>query len=243
MLQQKIKIKNRIKGETSKAFNLSALFIFIFLFSFNLIHADPPFAQPQNLLGGYEIKIPPFDTFKQNEDLNLNFHLFNLSNGVPIDNSSTDCFIHLYQSNGIQELEIEVPHESFNTINNEWEILILGDNFSGIGNYAYIVQCNSSSLGGFESISFSITPSGNSGTANIVFFIAVIVLLFGLNLFGINEKNVYMTMLSGMSLIFLGIYMINNGIIIFRDSLTNYIAYITIAWGFISSIGAILEES
>ena len=43
-------------------------------------------------------------------------------------------------------------------------------------------------------------------------------------------------------LIFLGIYMISNGIIIFRDDLTNYIGYITTALGFGLTIFAIWKE-
>ena len=157
--------------------------LIIFIMFFSIIDAQPPFAQPQNLLGGYEIKIPPFDIFQQNKNVNLNFHLFNLSNGVPIDNSSTDCFLHLYKSNGDQILDIEVPHESFQTINNEWEILILGNNFSEVGDYGYIIQCNSTSLGGFESISFSITPSGKDIEIgeSIIYFILVLILI-GLDL-------------------------------------------------------------
>jgi hypothetical protein len=86
--------------------------------------------------------------------------------------------------------------------------------------------------------SFDITPSGDSGSANTVFFLFIILFIYALNLFGFFGKNEILTILGGMALIFLGVYMINNGIIIFRDNITNYIAYITIAWGAMSSIWA-----
>lgn len=85
---------------------------------------------------------------------------------------------------------------------------------------------------------FEITPSGASGTENIIFFVFVIVLLYGINLLGFFGKNEIMTILGGMALIFLGVYLIRNGVIIYRDNLTNYLAYITTAWGFVSAIWA-----
>ena len=92
-----------------------------------------------------------------------------------------------------------------------------------------------------ENICYEVTPSGKGGTENIVFFIFIIGLIYSINLFGFFGRNIPMTLLGGMALIFLGIYMINHGIIIYRDTLTNYVAYITIAWGFISSMLASYE--
>lgn len=89
---------------------------------------------------------------------------------------------------------------------------------------------------------FEITPGGNSGTSNIVFAVFIITLLYGLNLFGFFGKNIPMTILTGMALIFLGIYMVNEGVIIYRDNLTNYLAYLTMGWGFISAAWAGLEQ-
>ena len=68
------------------------------------------------------------------------------------------------------------------------------------------------------------------------------VLLYGITFFGFFGKNIPMTILGGMALLFLGVYLINHGIIIYRDTLTNYIAYVTIAVGAITALWAILEE-
>ena len=51
-----------------------------------------------------------------------------------------------------------------------------------------------------------------------------------------------MTILGGMMMMFLGVYTINYGIIIFRDNLTNYFSYVTIGIGFILSSWAVLEQ-
>ena len=89
---------------------------------------------------------------------------------------------------------------------------------------------------------FIVTPSGNSGNSNIALFILIIFLLYGINLLGFFNENVMMTVLGGMALLFLGVYMINNGIIIYRDNLTNYVGYVTSAWGGMSSMFALYKE-
>lgn len=89
---------------------------------------------------------------------------------------------------------------------------------------------------------FEITPSGQSGTENIVFFIVIILIVYGLTFFGFFGKNIPITILGGMAMIFLGVYLISQGVIIYRDTLTNYIAYLTIGVGIITSFWAILEQ-
>lgn len=113
--------------------------------------------------------------------------------------------------------------------------------------------CNTSNLGrydvvghgdlegtdtAFSGMFFKVTPSGNSGYENLIFNLFIIVAIYAINLFGFFGKNATMTLLGGMFLIFLGVYLINNGIIIYRDDLTNYFSYITIAWGAVSTLMA-----
>jgi hypothetical protein len=90
--------------------------------------------------------------------------------------------------------------------------------------------------------SFEVTPSGKGGTENTVFFIFIILFLYGITFSGFFGKNIPITILGGMALMFLGVYMITEGIIIYRDNLTNYIAYLTIAMGAITSFWATLEQ-
>lgn len=138
--------------------------LFLSLFFLSLISATPPFQQG-TFTNGYEIKIPPFDTFKQNTSLTLNFHVFNSSNGVPIDNTSTNCYLHFYNSFGEQILETEVPHSDSN-VDNEWEIVLTAGNISTAGNYGYNIQCYSTTddLGGFTTTEVIITSTGYEQT-------------------------------------------------------------------------------
>lgn len=131
-------------------------------------------------------------------------------------------------------------------INTEMENLA-GNTF----NYTY---CNTYTLGTYvydwfpcdssESCvnSFTVTPSGNTGTANIVFFIFVIVLIYAFTFTSFFGRNIPLTILGGMAMIFLGVYLVNNGIIIFRDNLTLYVGYLTSAAGFIMAAWAFLEQ-
>jgi hypothetical protein len=117
--------------------------------------------------------------------------------------------------------------------------------------------CNTSQLGrydvsgqgdlngidtGFSVLWFEVSPSGQGGNTNTIFFIFVILLIYGITFIGFFNKNAPITILGGMAMIFLGVYMVNHGIIVYQDTLTNYISYLTIGIGFILSFWALWEE-
>jgi hypothetical protein len=111
-----------------------------------------------------------------------------------------------------------------------------------LGLYTYSVKGDPNGIVDVNSFSFEVTSSGQSGVANIAFFLFVIVLLYAITFIGFFGKNIPLTILGGMALLFLGIYLIQHGIIIFQDNLTNYIGYVTIATGFITAMWAALEQ-
>ncbi len=116
-------------------------------------------------------------------------------------------------------------------------------NTNTLGTYSYSTEgLDPNSIVVGQSCSFKVTTNGKGGNANIVLFILIIFLLYGINLLGFFNENVMMTVLGGMALMFLGVYMVNNGIIIYRDNLTNYVSYVTIAWGGMSSVFALFKE-
>lgn len=88
---------------------------------------------------------------------------------------------------------------------------------------------------------FTVTPSGTSGSSNIAFFILVILLIYGIAFVGLFGRNIPVTIMGGMAMIFLGVYLFNNGVMIFRDDLTRYLSYITIGIGSILAIWASYE--
>lgn len=125
----------------------------------------------------------------------------------------------------------------------------------GGGTWSYYF-CNTTALGrydvtgsgdlsgvntAFDILFFYVTPSGNNGNSNIVFFIFLIVILYAVTFISFFGKNIPISILSGMAMMFLGIYTVRNGIIIFRDTLTNYFSYLTIAIGAIIALWAAVE--
>ncbi len=93
---------------------------------------------------------------------------------------------------------------------------------------------------------FEVTPSGKSGIDNIFFIILIIVVVYGITLLGFFKQSPIITLIGGMFMLFIGVYFINNGIIIYRDTLTNYFSYFTIALGAITALGLaifLIEDS
>jgi len=115
-------------------------------------------------------------------------------------------------------------------------------NFEELGNYKINIVCSDGTDTVTGYVELEVTPSGDGGTSNIVFFIFAIFLLYSITFFGFFGKNIPITILGGMAMIFLGVWLINNGIIIFRNDLTNYISYVTIGVGVITSFWAMLEQ-
>lgn len=138
------------------------------------------------------------------------------------------------------------------------ETIVSNIEMTSIGNGEWEYQfCNTTVLGSYDvrgegdldgipdsfTSCFDITPSGDSGTSQMIFHLFLILFIYGITFFAFYyAKNIPMTILCGMLMIFLGVYTINNGIIIYRDNITNYISYITIAIGFIISIWALIEQ-
>ena len=117
-------------------------------------------------------------------------------------------------------------------------------NTTELGKHSYIVCGDKFGSYKCEEINFEVTPSGKSGAANTVFFVLVLILLYGLTLLFFFKREIELApfvALTGMALGFLGLYMIRNGIIIFRDSLTNYISYVTIFVGFGLALVSLIE--
>ncbi|MBU1067099.1 hypothetical protein KKE60_04900, partial [Patescibacteria group bacterium] len=112
-----------------------------------------------NFENGLVIQYPPIQNLKQNESYEFEFHVYNKSNGVPVVNGIS-CDFHLYNGSGgnhmAEEYDDAVEHIFDYTFD------IDGSNFSEIGDYSYLVSCNDSTRGGFDSVPFMVTKTGNS---------------------------------------------------------------------------------
>jgi hypothetical protein len=103
-------------------------------------------------------------------------------------------------------------------------------NTTMLGAYSYTTCGDKAGEETCEDISFESTPSGRGGTSNIAFMIILIV-----------YRNITLSALTGMLMIFLGIWIVRNGVVIYRDNLTNYFGYVTIFIGAAIALTALIE--
>ena len=163
-------------------------------------------------------------TFKQNQTITFK---------QTCDSCSYSNLSSVYYPNGT------VAYYDYSMAKNGIEYTISSNDTDILGCYSYSVYGDKGGTKTSETIDYRITPSGQSGNANIVFILFIVIALFFITFFGFRDGNAWITILGGMAMMGLGIYMINNGIIIYRDWLTNYFAYITGGLGFIAVIAAI----
>jgi hypothetical protein len=112
---------------------------------------------------GYDIKYPLKFYLQQGESKELHFHVFNLSDGTPIT-SGINCYFHLYNADN-SHIYIS---DAINTTEHifDYGVSINGTNFSNLGMYNYIFQCNNfeNTLGGFVNVRFEVTETGTDPT-------------------------------------------------------------------------------
>lgn len=100
-----------------------------------------------------------------------------------------------------------------------------------LGKYSYTTCGDKAGEETCEDISFESTPSGRGGSSNIAFVIILIVIIYSVTLISFFGRNMPLSILTGMLMTFFGVWIIRNGIVIYRDNLTNYFGYVTIAIG------------
>jgi len=165
------------------------IFLLLLVLFLPLVIAVPPFVQTSEQTVGLIIQYPPIDSIVVDQDYKFYFHIFNASNGIPVNNDSISCNFHLYNSNGSHIITASIPHEDQDVVN-EWEMKVLGGNFT-TGHYDFIVQCNSSTLGGYDVVPFTVSRTGEMLTtqASILYIglFAILLLFFVLIIYFIGS--------------------------------------------------------
>ena len=143
--------------------------------------------------GQLYIKYVPITTLKINTDFTFNFHIFNFT-GTPINNS-IKCEFHLYNSTG-NHIYVSNTFTQDHTF--DYEFFVGGNNFSKVGDYAYIVQCHNTTwgVGAFDSIPIGVTldgkpdePDADAALPVIFFMLFGIIGLFVLGFTGKFNKH------------------------------------------------------
>lgn len=110
-----------------------------------------------NLYEGVQIREPLINAVKLNTTLELHFHVFNLSNGMPFTTASTiSCLYNFYDITDTPIGEGALTTEG----TYDWKMVINTNNFTKEGYYSYIVWCNNSVLGGYYEGSIKANVSG-----------------------------------------------------------------------------------
>jgi hypothetical protein len=149
------------------------LILFLNVFLMISISAVPLVTTTQQFVNGYNIQIPQDNILKVGQDYIFEFHVFNISNGVPIINGIS-CDLHLYDNLGGQTY---YGTDSSTDTYGDYTFNISGRNFSKVDNYYYFVRCNSSTMGGFAESILNITPTGNTNDFNLGFILVNIFFL------------------------------------------------------------------
>ena len=166
--------------------SLLVLFLFL-LVVFPLVSAVPPTNTIITFDNGYIIGISPEGFIKQNQNYQLNFFVYNKSNGIQIVNTTVSCQFYLANSTGNVLVYQNVTYFA----QGYWGINILGSNFSYPEVFPYGIKCGDGIYGGTTISYFEVTGTGyeltpaRATTYIIIFFI--LMFLFVVVMLGINK--------------------------------------------------------
>jgi len=126
---------------------------------------------------GLELRIPPAEFVKQNEDIQSNMHVFNKSSGFLMTNETTSCLFHIYNKSGNHIASENMEYEDED---DDFFLDVDKGNFSDLGFLSFIIQCNTSNEGGFVSGSVEVTHDGKErkDVLPIVFVLILVSMLF-----------------------------------------------------------------
>jgi hypothetical protein len=203
-------------------FLLFSLLIVVFS---GAVNAAPPF-QTSASTSGLDIVFSKVEAIKQYKDTEFDFHIYNTSNGYPMNQSKVSCLFHLYDPMGNHQ---DISNGVTFVQPNEFQYDIMGNNFSTLGTYSFIFQCNSSNSGGYASGPVSVTTNGDSRDYGVVLILGIFgILVF---LFGYYEHNVWFIYISGILFLILGTYILIYGLNSIKDTFTDPIGYVALAFG------------
>ena len=186
------------------------LIAFAFLLVVPLVQSAPPFVS--SAPSGCIIAPVVRETLKAGQDFDFNFHVFNVSNGVPLSNSTLSCYFHFYNQTGDHVFSTILRNDPFSKhqVINEWTEMMNGGNISSVGTYAYLVQCNgtAANLGCADKGMFEVNKSGfapSTTSWSVVFGLCAIMFLLLLSANLWNERQwimkssfLFLSMLMGL---------------------------------------------
>lgn len=154
--------------------HLSWIFVFVLISS--LVLSVSPNIPTQQDTDDWVILYPKVQTIKVNEDFMFEMHVLDLNKQVK-NISNSNCILHVYNSSG----NLILKNTEFGYDYPDWNLNILGSNFTIVGDYYYNLWCSNNTNGGYVSDAFSITNSGIVEDYNNDSFFSVILVFLFLN--------------------------------------------------------------
>lgn len=156
-------------------------FIFIFLFA-SLAYAQPPVVFQSASSDYLAIRFSELEYITPNFDYKVHVHVFNGTSGYPLF-SGISCYLHVYNTSLNQVVSLTTTTPSFDGGSpiGEYEFLVGGGNFTKLGDYPFVAQCNTSNVGGYVSGIVESTrdglPPSNTRKLDSIFGIGIIAAL------------------------------------------------------------------
>ena len=140
------KTNNKIMGK-----KLFFICLLAFVLSFNFVSSQPT---TNVFLGdrGIQMEYSQKSIFEIDNGYTFRVVPYNSSNGLELDNTTTDCLFYMLDANGVVIFEEPMHYNSFCFYEN-----ISAGNFSKLGPFTYCIKCNASNIGGFVSVRAEIS--------------------------------------------------------------------------------------
>lgn len=215
--------------------------IFFFLISISLVNAASPVLSTTQA-GSLEIIAPTWVDVPQSQDMDFYWHVLNTS--TLLTNVTANCTFHLYSLNSKGEHIYSDNHVVKFVEGRDFEVSLKGSNFSTIGEYCKLVECNTAAQTGALERCFNVvsTTQGNSESKlNFPVLYLLIIIGYGLLIFGFTYQNNIIVLFSSFLLFPVSVYIWANGIQGWENYITQAFAAITLGVAAYTSANAGLE--
>ena len=216
-------MKNKSYFKSGRNIIVLLVFLFLLIVIPSVSAAPPVLSTVQS--GSLEILAPTFGTIPKSVDFDFYWHVFNTTK--LLTNISTSCTYHLYSK--FEEGEHIYTNNLVTKFTNDrdFEVSLKGANFTEVGEYCDLIECNTSTQTGGLERCFIVTTTGIDLSSS--FFWLILVLVFGLVIFGYWREDYTLTILGSFALTFVGLYLLFYGIEGVKNSMVNAISIITLA--------------
>ena len=153
---------------------------------------------------------------------------------IRIDGAPSSAILANITIRNPDNLVISTGRMTFNSSTLDYNYTLFGGKTGDLGTYNYDITATGSGINQTSSFSFDITPSGDSGVLG--FYFLMIILSYGVLVLGIFKQDVPITVLGTFALYFVGLYVMFNGLDVYKNYLTNGFSIITLGVAFYVSV-------